>query len=255
MKRNDIRAAYDATLPDEITRQRVLQGILSAASAQPPERETMKRKSFKRAALIALAAALVLGVTALAAGRQPFRFFVWNASGEQEIDALGEVSSVAFDFDGFRAYAEAQGSGQWVFFPDAQTFEDATGVRLSTNPDAEVSLITARAAPESAYVFLYLYVCVDGSLERLQGTIFTSNEAAADIRLNKSYYSVGSDACETYRYAPDRSAIFTTRHTEENTFCAAYFIESDIFYAYHFTESLENTARAKQIVDTMCGVK
>ena len=254
MKRNDIRKAYDATLPDEITRQRVLQGILSVASAQPPERETMKRKTIKRATLIALAAALVLGVTALAAERYTARIVMTKVRGSGvEETVLGEIAPKAFDDEAYAAYAASRagkgesvpsnypfGGGEWVFFPDETTFTEKTCVEIPHTDDLTLRLFNVKRDDLTNSVNFTATASLDGKSCLLHGNFAVENA------LNEKY--LGTDWSQQYElygsveYAPGHSAEILEYVNEENDIHLYWFIfcENDVYYNIQLSNGTQN---------------
>ena len=253
MKRNDIRKAYDATLPDEITRQRVLQGILSVASAQSPERETMKRKTIKRATLIALAAALVLGVTALAAERYIARIVMTKARGSGvEETVLGEIAPKAFDDEAYAAYAASRagkgdsapanypfGGGEWVFFPDETTFTETTGVDIPHTDDLTLSLFNVKRDDLTNSASFTATAALGGKSCLLHGNFAVENKL--DEKYLGTDWSQQYELYDSFGYSPGRSAEILEYVNEEDDIHLYWFIfcENDVYYSIELSNGTQ----------------
>ena len=244
MKRNDIRKAYDATLPDEFTRQRVLQSILSAVSAQPPERTIMKHRSIQRAALVALAAALVLGVTALAAERYTARISMTKGRGSGvEETVLGEIAPKPFDDEAYAAYAASRagrgdtapsgypfGGGEWIFFPDEETFTEVTGVDIPHADDLTLSLINTKRDDLTNSVMFTATASLDGQSCLLHGNFVVESESGE--KYLGSFWDQQYELYDSFEYAPGHNAEILEYADGENDIHLYWFIfcENDIYY-------------------------
>lgn len=259
MEHEKIRAAYDSILPDEETKERMLDRILAASGSVQERKEIPMKK--RRFVLIPLAAALTLAlaVTAAATGALD-TFGLWLGGEKIELDAL---TPVPVDADRFRAYALDHAPGDWdgvselwdgmdagrswAAMPDGAAFEEATGVVLPEDDALHLTDIHLDLWPP--YGHLSMEVGLDGQTCHMNGMFLTAVEADTVY----GYGVEGRSALSVYRYAPDRAAYLV--RDRDGGMDQMYFVEGGIMYQLFVERTPEGADLARAVVDHMAGVR
>lgn len=249
MSSHDLRAAWDATLPSSAVHRRVLENILAAAAAPEREEPPMKRTFFTRSAALALAAALALGVTALAA---------WHltAHGVTALEAPGRTAQevtlydlppLPFDRAAYAAYAESPANdgsaipreytygGERVFFPDEAAFTKTTGVPIPHEEDLSLAVFSVMdQEPLVHQISFDATATLDGRSCRLMGAFATEG-------IFGYHYGQEMPVYDSFEYAPGHRAYLLEYHNEETDVRLYWFLfaENGIFYRIPLTDGTQ----------------
>lgn len=255
MKYNRIRSAYDSTLPDEGTKERMLQRLLDAASGPQPGRSAAAIRStkIKRVVIIPLAAvlALILAGAALAyTGAVTDTFGLWFGQQKVELDPLSPVS---LDLDAFIRYAEERPEEEDISyvaqFVDSFDFTEKTGMVLSDI--SRIGMVNVHVGISDRYRtgHITMEVLLNGQRYPMDGMFLLEGNTQTDygygVEAKKAYY--------VYEYAEGRKAYFVRDGIFDNVM-AVYFTENGVMYQLFVENSKAGKELGKEIVARMAGL-
>lgn len=252
MKHNRICSAYDSTLPDEETKERMLQTLLDAASGPQPERNVtaMRPTKIKRVLIIPLAAvlALTLAGAALAyTGAAPDTFGLWFGQQKVELDPLSPVS---LDLDALIECAEERCDEDGVYyvahFTDSFDLEEKTGMVLAGVAKIGLTDVNVDISDRYGTGHLSMKVLLKGKTCRMNGMFLVEGNSQTDY----GYGVEDKRADYVYEYAEGRKAYFI-KYAET---MGVYFTENNVMYQLFVENSKEGKELGKEIVARMAGL-
>lgn len=255
MKHNRICSAYDSTLPDGETRERMLQTLLAAASGPQPERNVtaMRPTKIKRVLIIPLAAvlALTLAGAALAyTGAASDTFGLWFGQQKVELDPLSPVS---LDLEAFIRYAEErpeeEDTSYVAQFVDSFDFTEKTGMVLSDT--AQIGMVNVSVGISDRYRtgHITMEVLLKGKRYPMNGMFLLEGNTQTDygygVEAKKAYY--------VYEYVEGRKAYFIRDGVFDNVM-EVYFTENGVMYQLFVENSKAGKELGKEVVARMAGL-